>query len=181
MRTTRVAVAGVLATAGLVLAGCGGTGGSGDPSASSESQPAGPSPLAAVDPCTVVPQDDLQAFGVTGPGEAVDQGVGEPGCDFDAGDFILTIYKAEQDDLSYWEGQKSKFSIFERNQVGPREGIKAVTTGSQGTGMCRQIIEAGGGSVSVALNYDSDKAPSDETTCAKAMEIAQVVEPKLPQ
>lgn len=177
MATNRVVLASALVTAGALVAGCGMTGGSPEPS----SQPAGPSPLASLDPCNVVSPSDLARFGVTGPGEFVDQGVGEPGCDFEANDFLMTIYKAEKDGLAYWEARKSKFGTFEPNQVGSRKGIKAVSTGSQGTGMCSQIMESGGGSVSVAVNYDSDAKPNDEATCAKAMEIAQVVEPKLPK
>ena len=176
MRKSRIAVAGALA-AGALLAGCGATGGSPAPS----EQPAGPSPLAAMDPCNVVPANELQRLGVTEPGEAVDEGIGEPGCDFSAEDYLLTIYKAEKNDLAYWEGQKGKFGIFEPNQVGSHKGIKAVLTGSMGSGLCRQIVETGGGSVSVAVKYNSDKNPGDEATCAKAMEIAQVVEPGLPK
>ncbi|MEV6233714.1 DUF3558 family protein [Saccharopolyspora shandongensis] len=181
MRTTRIAVTGALAAAGLLLAGCGGTGGGNSPSTTEQSQPAKPSALASVDPCTVVPPDELKSFGVTKPGKFVDQGIGEPGCDFKTGDYLLTIYKAENSDLAYWQGRRDNFGIFEPNKVGSHEGIKAVTRGSVGQGLCRQIIAAGGGSVSVAIKYDADKIQSDDATCAKAMEIAQVVEPKLPK
>lgn len=177
MRTTRAVVAAAAVATGVLLSGCGATGGTPAPS----EQPAGPSPLAALDPCTIVPTSELQAFGVTEAGEPVDQGVGEPGCDFMTDDMLLTIYKAEKSDLAFWEGQKNKFGIFEPNQVGSHKGIKAVLTGSQGAGLCRQIMESGGGSVSVAVKYNADKNPGDEATCAKAMEIAQVVEPKLPK
>jgi len=94
---------------------------------------------------------------------------------------VLTIYKAEGNDLAYWEGRKGNFSVFERNQVGSHDGIKGMAAGSEGTGMCRQIIAAGGGSVSVAVAYEAGESPGDDAACAKAMEIAQVVEKKLPQ
>lgn len=172
---------GALVAAGLLLAGCGGPGGSNSPSTTEQSQSAKPPALARVDPCTVVPLDELKTFGVTGSGEVVDQGIGEPGCDFNAGDFLLTIYKADDSDLAYWQSRRDNFGIFEPNKVGSHDGIKAVTSGSVGQGLCRQIMAAGGGSVSVAIKYDADKIQSDDATCAKALEIARVVEPKLPK
>ncbi|SFS43734.1 Protein of unknown function [Saccharopolyspora flava] len=175
MRKTGITLV-TAAAAALLLAGCSGGSETGGAPA-----PAPENKLAGFDPCTVLSDSELQAFGASGPGEPVDQGVGEPGCDFDAGDYILTVYKAEGNGLDYWEGQRSKFGIFEPNKVGSSNGIKAVTSGSQGQGICRQIIEAGGGTVSVSVGYSADKIPSDDATCTKAMEIAQVVEPKLPK
>lgn len=125
--------------------------------------------------------EELQQFGVTEPGEPVDQGIGEQGCDFDTDTSGFTIYKGETDSIAYWQGQRDKFAIFEENKVGSSNGIKQVTKGAVGQSLCSQVIEVGSGSVSVQFGYDADKKQSDEATCAKAMEIAQVVETKLPK
>ncbi|SEG95447.1 Protein of unknown function [Saccharopolyspora kobensis] len=137
--------------------------------------------MAGFDPCTALSESDLQSYGVTKPGEPVDQGIGETGCDFKTDDFLLTVYKSDESDMAYWEGRKDRFGIFETNRVGSHEGIKTATKGSAGLGMCTQIVLAGSGSISVQINYSSDKNQGNDVACAKAMEIAQVVEPKLPK
>lgn len=181
MRTTRFTAAAVGAAAGLLLAGCSAS----DNTASQtpSTQNAEQSSLAGFDPCSVLSQPELQHYGVSQPGEPVDQGIGEPGCSFkaDGGAYLLTIYKAEKSDRTYWEQRRGNFGVFESNQVGSHQGIKAIEHGAVGQGGCRQIIESGGGSVSVDITFRSDKIESDDATCAKAMEIAQVVEPKLPK
>ncbi|WP_170210256.1 DUF3558 family protein [Saccharopolyspora antimicrobica] len=180
MRTTRLAVAVVGTAVGLLLAGCS-TGGAGGGSVEPTTAPEPENVLASVDPCTVLSPDELQQLGVTEPGEPVDQGIGEVGCDFDADGFAFAIYKGETDSIDYWHGQRDKFAIFEENKVGSRNGIKQVTKGAVGQSLCSQVIEVGSGSVSVQFGYDADKKQSDEATCAKAMEVAEVVEPKLPK
>jgi uncharacterized protein DUF3558 len=179
MRTTRVVAVGALAVAGLFLAGCGGSGG-GEAASPTTGQSSGPS-LAGFDPCTVLSQQELQAFGVTEPGEVVDQGLGEVGCEFDAGggDYLLTIYKAERSDRAYWEQRRDNFGVFEENQVGSHAGIATITKGSMGHGICSQVIESGSGSVLVNITLSAGKKDGDP--CAKALEIARVVEPKLPK
>ncbi|WP_093267661.1 DUF3558 family protein [Saccharopolyspora shandongensis] len=174
-------VAAVGAAAGLLLAGCSPSGNTGVQAPNT--QDAGQSSLTGFDPCAVLSQQELQHYGVSEPGEFEDQGIGEPGCTFkaDGGDYLLTIYKAEKSDRAYWEQRRGNFGVFESNQIGSHQGIKAIEEGSVGLGGCRQIIESGGGSVSVDITVHADKIQSDEATCGKATEIAWVVEPKLPK
>lgn len=171
MRTTRFVAAVAVVAAGSVLAGCSGGG-----SAGQDGQPAPQNLLAGFDPCKVEPQ----ALGASAPGEPVDDGTGEQGCEYDAGDSIVAVYKGETDSLQYWEGQRDRFGVFEPNQVGTRKGIKQISKGAVGQGICSQVIEVGSGSVSVQVNSSSNQ-PSDDASCAKAMEIAQAVEPSLPK
>ncbi|MDA3645832.1 DUF3558 domain-containing protein [Saccharopolyspora indica] len=175
MRTTPVTAAAALALAGLLLSGCAG----GD-APTSEAEPlVGPS-LAGFDPCSALSQSDLQHVGVTEPGEQVDEN-GEIGCDFRGDDeFLLRISKAETTDLAGWERQRGVFSSFEPNSVGARRGISAVPAGAPEFSWCRQIIAVGDGSVSVEIKYNADTGRADPETCAKALDIAQVLEPALP-
>ncbi|GAB3294930.1 hypothetical protein GCM10027563_35940 [Parasphingorhabdus pacifica] len=129
------------------------------------------------DPCKVFSDAELQRYGVTEPGELVDQGLGEQGCDYSADGFLVTVYKGEEQDAEYWQGRRDNFDVFESNQVGAHQGISMVT--SAGEGVCSQMIESGGGSVSVSVTLDSDKIEGNDP-CAKAMEIAELIEPKLP-
>ncbi|RKT84056.1 Protein of unknown function [Saccharopolyspora antimicrobica] len=177
MRTTPVTAAAALALTGLLLSGCA-TADSDAPA--SEAEPlVGPS-LAGFDPCSALSQSDLQHVGVTQPGEQVDEN-GEIGCDFRGDDeFLLRISKAETTDLASWERQRGVFSSFEPNAVGAREGISAVPAGAPEFSWCRQIIAVGDGSVSVEIKYNADTGRADPETCAKALDIAQVLEPALP-
>lgn len=176
MHITRSVTASLLVAAGFLLAGCG-SGESGTPAPAP--QPAGPSPLASFDPCQALSPSELEPLGVEPEGEPVDQGIGEPGCRHRGDPFYVAVYKSEENGLDYWEGQRSNFGVFEPNQVGTRQGIRFVNTGSQGQGICNQVIEAGGGTVSVQVKYRADKIEGSDP-CSKALEIAQQVEPKLP-
>lgn len=160
---------------GLLLAGCSGG------EISSAPVPASTNVLADVDPCALLSAEELQSYGVAGPGEPVDQGIGEQGCDYFGDAFQFAIYKGEDDSLSYWEGQRDKFGVFEGNQVGSRSGIKQITKGAIGQRICNQVIEVGSGSVTVQVGYKAGRAADDEEACTKAMEIANVIEPKLPK
>ncbi|MGI8309773.1 DUF3558 family protein [Saccharopolyspora hattusasensis] len=176
MRKTR-SVAAALAGVGLLLAGC--AGGSGQ----QEQQPQasnGPSPLASFDPCTVLTQEQMQKYELRlNQVRPVDE-LGDVGCKIGGEVFFLGLYKAESDDLAYWESQRSNFAEFEKNRVGPREGIRGIANGTQGHGLCREIIEVAGGSVWVQVAYKSDKLEGSDP-CGKALEIAQAIEPKLPR
>ncbi|MEU6262143.1 DUF3558 family protein [Saccharopolyspora shandongensis] len=178
MGRTRIATTAILAGAVVALAGCSGPDGKETPSKSAEPTSSG---LASFDPCTALAPEKLQAQGLNAPGDPVDQGIGESGCEFDGSEFLLSVLKGENSSLSYWEGRRANMGVFEPNQVGSRPGIKMISAGSVGQGICSQVIEAGNGSVSVQVTYSANKKQSDDATCAKALEIAQVVEPKLPK
>lgn len=182
--TTRPAVVTVLAAAGLLLAGCGGSDssaeeasptGSSSPSSSTE-----PSALNSFDPCAVFTQQQLQALGVTDPAEPFDQGIGESGCDYSADELVVTVSKAPGNDLADWKSRRDNFAVLEPNRVGSRDALRTVTKAAQGQGMCRQIMAAGDGSVSVAVQYDSDEIAGSDP-CGKALEIAREIEPRMPK
>lgn len=177
MRTTPVTAAAAVVLTGLLLTGCAT---SEDDAPAPEEEPLVGPTLAGFDPCAVLSQSDLQHVGVTAPGEQADEN-GEVGCNFRGDDeFLLRISKAETTDLDAWQQQRGGFSSFEPNTVGTRPGISAVPSGSPEFSWCRQIVAAGEGSVSVELKYNADTGPADPETCAKALEIAQVLEPNLP-
>ncbi len=171
---TRTGAATLIAATGLLLAGCSG-GSNGAPAP----EPA-PDVLSGIDPCTVLSPDEIQSFGASPQGEPADQGLGEAGCDYKGGDFNFGILKASTGDEAYWQSQRAQFDKFAPNQIGDKPGFSGISAGGAGQGVCSQFIYAGKGSLIVDVTYRSDKMPGDEATCAKAMEIAQRVEAKLP-
>lgn len=178
MPTTRASAAAALVVAGLLASGCSGGPGAGESEPISTSAQAS---LAGFDECNALSESELRSIGVSGPGTRVDQGIGEPGCEFEGDKFVLTVYKAEDDDRGYWERRRDNFERFENNRVGSHDGAQTVTKGSGGLGMCSQMIFAGGGTVSAAVAYEAGEAPSDDETCDQATEIAKLIEPKLPK
>lgn len=174
MRKTRLLTPVVLAGIAVAIAGCGsGSGGQATPEPPANL-------LASVDPCQSLGAPELQAQGAA-PGEPTEGGVGETACDFSGDAFDITVLKGDQQSMAYWDGQRSNMGVFEQNKVGQSDGVKMISRSGVGQGVCSQAIVVGQGSVSVQVTYDSDKNPGDEATCAKAMEIAQAVEPKLPK
>ncbi|MDI2029003.1 DUF3558 family protein [Saccharopolyspora sp. TS4A08] len=168
---TRLLVAVAAAATGFALAGCSGGAAPEAPAPKPENA------LAGFDPCKV----DLQNFGASAPGEPVDQGVGEQGCEYDAEGMTVAVYKGETNDFKYWEQRRGNLAVFEPNQVGSHQGIKQIANGSVGQGVCNQAIMVGSGSVSVQVNNSASNEQSDDATCAKALEIANAIEPSLPQ
>ncbi|WP_190823609.1 DUF3558 domain-containing protein [Saccharopolyspora pogona] len=181
MRRTRSAVAfGLFAVAGLLLAGCGGGGGSSETTSTSEVPKS--SSLASFDPCTVLTPDELRSFGVdTDMKKDADKGLGDVGCKFMGDPFVLGLTKSENDDLAAWEQRRSNFDKLESNTVAGRKGLVGITNGSTGKGVCRQILEAGSGSVTVQVTYTDPETGKAKDPCADTMKVAEAVAPKLPQ
>ncbi|WP_433870273.1 DUF3558 family protein [Saccharopolyspora sp. CA-218241] len=177
MRIQKVSITLTAAAAGLLLAGC--SGGSSAPEGNPPSSEA-TNVLQNFDPCTVLTPEEIQSFGASPEGEPSDLGLGETGCDFDGEVFDFGILKAPESDQAYWEGQKNNFDRFEPNQVGSHAGFSGISTGGAGQGVCSQMMYVGSGTVTVDVTYRSDTMAGADP-CAKAMEIAQAVEPKLPQ
>ncbi|GAA0532783.1 hypothetical protein GCM10011581_17510 [Saccharopolyspora subtropica] len=163
--------------AGLLLGGCGG--GGGDKAAPTSEAPS--SGLANFDVCTVLSPEELRGFGVDPDNKRdADQGLGDVGCKYMGDPFVLGLSKAEGDDLASWERKRSNFDRLEPNSVAGREGLVGITKGSTGKGICRQILAAGGGSVTVQVTYTDPDTGSTSDPCADATRVAELVAPKLP-
>ncbi|MGI8309121.1 DUF3558 family protein [Saccharopolyspora hattusasensis] len=177
MRKLRFGAAAALAAAGLLAAGCsGGTAPKPEPS----TEPTTSNALASFDPCTALTPTEIRSFGAAPEGKPNDLGIGEVGCDYMGEDFEFGVLKAGKSDEAYWQQRRNSFDAFTPNQVGSHSGFAGIALSGKGQGVCRQMMYVGSGSVIVDITYSADKIQSDDATCAKAMEIAQVVEPKLP-
>ncbi|MGI8312587.1 DUF3558 domain-containing protein [Saccharopolyspora hattusasensis] len=181
MRRTRSAVAfGLFAAGGLLLAGCGGAGGSSEATSTGEAPKS--SALASFDPCAVLTPEELRSFGVDPDVKKdADKGLGEVGCKFMGHPFVPGLTKSEKDDLAAWEQRRSNFDKLEPNTVTGRKGLVGITNGSTDKGVCRQILEAGGGSVTVQVTYTDPETGKTNDPCADATKVAEAVAPKIPQ
>lgn len=170
--------AAVLAASGLLLAGCGAGGQAPAPTSEAPNSSA----LASFDPCTALTPEELQSLGVDpSEKEPVDEGMGDVGCDFTGEEIILSITKAEQDDLASWKARSDNFDRLDPNTVAGREGLVGVTKGSTGKGVCRQIVGAGGSSVTTQVTFVDPNTGKTADPCAEATKAAEVLVPKLPQ
>lgn len=180
MRRTRSTAVAVALAAGFLLAGC--TGGTGGGETTPTSEETKSSALAGFDACTVLSPEELQSFGVDpNDKEDSDQGLGDVGCNYMGDPFILGLTKAEGDDLASWQQKKDNFDKLEPNTVAGRQGLVGITKGSTGKGVCRQILEAGSGSVTVQVAYKDPETGKTNDPCADATRVAETVAPKLPQ
>jgi Protein of unknown function (DUF3558) len=170
---SRVRVAGAVAAglATLVLAGCAGPTVSGTPSPAS-----GPTSAAieSVLPCTLLTQQELQQQGQPVQGAPYDT-AGETGCSFHGQDFGLDLGKAK-DGLNYFTKRAKQFVSLKENSVNGRSGVQIIIshTGRE----CTQVMAVGTGDVTVGISYNFGHQGDP---CAKVMEIAQLIEPRLPK
>jgi Protein of unknown function (DUF3558) len=172
MHTTRTAAIAALAAAGgFLLAACGGSKGAPVPPPTA---PQSSAALVGFDACKVLTSDELQAYGVKSDEQDPLNQQGDVGCTWPGKPFSLGLAKSNNG-LSYWQSQ-GNFAQVHPNQVGARNGLSGIVNGSQGQGDCEEIVDAGGGSVTVQVGDFKSGDP-----CAKALEIAQKIEPKLPK
>lgn len=175
VRPTAGLVALVAAT--LVTTGCG------SPSVPGQASPTGVSTststsasavIDSVQPCTLLTPQELQQFGQPSPGTPHDA-AGETGCEFGGQPFGMTLSKAN-DGLDYFTKHADKFVKVTKNPVNGRAGVQLLisTDGSE----CSQVMAVGTGYVVVGVVYNFGHTGDP---CAKALEIAQVIEPRLPK
>jgi hypothetical protein len=116
----------------------------------------------------------LQQFGQSPQGTAVDE-VGEVGCDYSGQDFKLQLAKSS-DGLDYFTKNADKYVKLTQNSVNTRSGLQILisNTGSE----CSQVTSLGTGYFVVGISYNFGHSGNP---CAKALEITQVIELRLPK
>ena len=180
IRSFRVAVGvGLIAVSGVFLAACGGTtpGTAGPTTTSGSSTGSGDSAaLSKVDPCTLLTAQELQQYQGRTKGEPLNSS-DEQGCDFlgspDSLSRGINLTKSK-DSVADYVGRKDSYVKFTKNSVNGRDAAQVQI--SKSNTECSQIIGVGSGTVSVAVTGDKSGDP-----CGDALQIAQVVEPRLPK
>jgi hypothetical protein len=168
---------------GMLAAGCG---------AQTDAQtgaqtpaPAPPAPPAVanangVDMCTILTDPELTALGMQLDTRTSFNKAGVVGCRWQSKSFTLSLERDNATLAGYQaHRQDPKFINFMDNAVNGRAGAHfgVDPNGSQ----CAQLIDGGSVSLSVSVAVPANPSPPPVDPCAEALQIAQMVEPRLPK
>jgi hypothetical protein len=150
----------------LVVAGCG--------------SPAPVTDASRVDMCTVLTDSELSRLGVVPDTRKPVEQLGSVGCSWLGTPFTLDLERDQNTVASYKARQRGPaFITFAENTVNGRAGVRFAV--DRGGTACEQLID--GGSVSLVVSVapaSSDTGPKIDS-CAEALRIAQLIEPRLPK
>nr|WP_169336106.1 DUF3558 domain-containing protein [Actinopolyspora halophila] len=134
--------------------------------------------LAGVDPCGVLSDAELKSFGLKTEGEATNTPPWAPACQYQGDPVVASIHKETRDTVNSAE-QKDVWAEFDRTEVNGRTAATAVTGGATQARLCSALFDAGQGMIQIQAHEVSSSDSLDE--CAKALEIAEKVEPNVPE
>lgn len=169
---SRTGWAALLAAAWLLAGGCG---------SSSSDAPAPPEvgDASSVDMCTVLTDAELSGRGIDpSTRQQVDE-LGVVGCQW-VGQPIRLGLERDKDPITEYAARRDDPVLhrFQKNTVNGRAGIQFSVrrNGEQ----CVQLMDGGSVSLSVAVGTASSLGPPIDT-CAEALQIAKMIEPRLPE
>ncbi|PRW65406.1 DUF3558 domain-containing protein [Actinopolyspora mortivallis] len=134
--------------------------------------------LSEVTPCEMLPPDTLRSFGLQVPGKPTDGLPWTPACDYTGDPVGVTLVKNTRQTVASSE-KKSTWASFDRITVNGRPGATAITKGSTQAQICNVLFDAGQGMIQVRAQESGRSDEIDE--CAKALEIAERIEPNVPE
>jgi hypothetical protein len=158
----------------LSLAACGGlVGGQSSPTGASSAASSAGGSVSAVDPCKLLSPQELQQLEVPPNGDEANRS-GETGCQWTGQKLFVSLTKANNS-LDYFTQHADQYTDLTQDKVNDRAGVHFQI--SQSNTECSQAVAVGTGYVRVGLGY-FDHSPDP---CGKALQIAQMVEPRLPK
>ncbi|MGI8311194.1 DUF3558 domain-containing protein [Saccharopolyspora hattusasensis] len=169
---SRSVVAACAGAALLAAAGCGGGAAKQKPEPTQEKQG-----LSQVDPCTMVPPEVLESFGLRGPGEPDSNTSSEPGCYFN-GERIAGIFYKNQEKTVESYGRQDNWAKFDRAEVDGRPAASAIDKGSTQARICSALFDAGGGVIILTVTEKRDQGLDE---CAEGLKIAEAIAPRMPR
>ncbi len=152
---------------GLLAAGCG----AGSTPAVSDSR--------QVDMCTLLSDAELSRLGITPSTRTPVDRAGSVGCEWTGTPFALSLERDSQPLASYRARPRPAFINYTDNMVNGRRGARFRV--DRGGTDCEQLMDGGPVSlvVSVAPATMGNARPVD--SCAEALRIAEIIEPRLPK
>ncbi|MGH3886364.1 MAG: DUF3558 family protein [Pseudonocardiaceae bacterium] len=163
----------VVAAVGLLTAGCG---------SPVSVPPASPVVVDAsrVDMCTVLTDRELSELGIKLDTRKQENELGVVGCGWVGKPFTLSLER-DKDTIAAYKARRDDpaFTSFAENTVNGRAGVQLGVRRDRT--QCAQLIDGGPVSlvVSVAPAFSPDPPKID--SCAEALRIAQMIEPRLPK
>lgn len=169
----------VVISAMIGLVGCGGPAPASAPSNSETTAPsgsstAGPARPTKFDICHVLTDEQLKAFGQPVPGTRGDAG-GHPTCQFEGKPFTIGFQYAFDKDVPSFGNNDMMFSEFTRTNVNGRDAAHFLVTIPQN---CSYVMDIGDKS---SLWLWVLVQEGETNACAKAEEVARLIEPTLPK
>lgn len=169
----------LLASAGLIAAGCSAAGA---PASAPATTPAPPAVADAsrVNMCTILTNAELTALGIRPNTRQQVNKSGVVGCRWLTKSYTLSLTR-DDDTLAGYQAhrQDPKFFNFGDNTVNNRPGAHFGVSpdGSQ----CAQLMAGGPVSLSVSVAAPPEMNPRPVDPCTEALRIAQMIEPRLPK
>ena len=173
MTRNHATLAAAAVAAGLLLGGCGSA-------ASDTPTPPAVPDASGVDMCTILTDAELSALGIElGTRQRSDR-LGLVGCGWLGKPFTLSL-KRDQETVAEYVARRDDpaFTSFAENTVNDREGVR-LSVESDRTD-CTQFIDGGSVSLTVAVAPAFSLGPRRTDSCAEALRIAEMIEPRLPQ
>ena len=161
--------------AGLALVGAAGCSALGGDKEDASSAPP-PNALASLDPCQVLTQQDLSAYGIEGPGTPVKDVPWAPGCMYQSSDLGLSVYADTKDTVESTHSH-SQWAKWDNVDIVGRPGAVAVNGGSKNAHICNAMFDSGRGRINVQAETNKD---GDSSECQKAQDVAKQVAPRMP-
>jgi hypothetical protein len=168
---------------GVLAAGCGAQTGTPTGAQTGAQTPAAPPAVAnanGVDMCTILTGPELTASGARLDSRTSFNKSGVVGCRWQGKSFTLSLERDNATLAGYQANrQDPKLFNFMDNTVNGRAGARfgVDPRGSQ----CAQLIDGGSVSLSVSVAVPANASTPPTDPCAKALRIAQMIEPRLPK
>lgn len=176
-RPVRLGAACSLALVWFAVAGCG-QAVSGEPAPAGNGQQATKA-LAALDPCTLLADTDVEALGFRPDTRQPANTLGLTGCRVVAapGGALgsLALQKEPHETAADYATRSETFGSFRQNDINGRSGAQVQV--DENNTDCTQIVDAGSGSVQVTWII---REPGPMDPCAEALRVMQLIEPDLP-
>ena len=163
----------VMAAMGLLTAGCG----------SPVSGALAPSVMAdasRVDMCTILTDAELIGLGIKLDTRKQFDEVGVIGCQW-VGKPIRLSLERDEDTIAAYQARRDDpvFTSFSENSVNGRAGVQLSVERDRTD--CAQLMDGGPVSLTVAVAPSFSRDPRPIDSCAEALRIAKMIEPRLPK
>ncbi|GGM32741.1 hypothetical protein GCM10012275_00170 [Longimycelium tulufanense] len=182
MRTTctRTGLIALVGAMSVLLAACNGSV-QGQPTTdtSASSGTTGSGDINKIDPCQLLPDDKLSSLEVEAPGKP-ERALSENHCNYDGAKYLISVGTSPTRSLDEYKKNAQNFDQLEANKVNGRPGVRLIVKGGTGQGGCTQLLQVGSGTALAEVTYRHGKHQGIDP-CDTAMEIAKLIEPKLPR